>query len=513
MNKNLKLEIFKNEKLSFYMNKFKFLNFNYIEINKYHFIYDFDQKIFLSNNIQSYIPKNQFNLLYFELKHTNHYILVIFDNKFYNLLKQPFCDLWLLYNIYGTHYYGSKQLIPFFNIEKKIQSLNKDIFRVHWIWFRKNNFKLNNIVIQRALTWIYNNSDFIFTLWTNINNQNELDDFFSEIDTKILDIFLSKVSIKFNSETINVVYSFYKKYLITIPNLNILIDMFNRNNTSDIIYKTDYLRYILIYNYGGIYIDFNDCICLHPIKYLLSFHENELIFGRDSNDSYNNMDFNNYFIFSKKNNTSLISYIIKSITLLPELYKFISDIKLIDFQIKSFLNILNNLYNHNNITYTSYMKRYLEIFLSIIFTSIELKDSIIQYIKTTNIFYNLTIKYLEYINKFYNTKDIVYALKNNLEYNDFDINEIKNIIDEKRKNNFDDFLIINTSIFLNIIISIINIPHFCKNYLKNDVNTIDNCYLLKHMSFLSFIGHLYDNTCYGNNKIYNELDIELADLL
>ena len=500
---NIKNEILKNKKISFYVNKWSFVNPNEIFPQKYKYIYDYSKKIF--GNVNEYIIDN--NLYFFEFKNSKDFILVAFPKKYYDVMTNKIKNSWLFYNIYNTHYFGSKQLVTCYDIQKKINNLNKDEQNINWIWFRKTNFKLSNVILKRVSTWFDINPNFKFILWTNINNEEELNDFLSECDINYKNIFLSKTIIKYNHEILYLVNSFYKKNLLKIKDSKILLDIFYTNETHDIIYKTDYLRYIIIYEYGGFYVDFNDCICLEPLEYFLLFHEKDLIFGKDSS-SQEKIDFNNYFIYSKKNNNNLLNYMLKSTSFFPQIYNFIIDKEIIKIQIDIFYNIIDDIKNNKLIDYQLYKKKYIEKFLQLTYFDIDIKDNLVNFIKNNNIILLLLTKYLEYVVEYEeNITIILNNIKNNhIINNNINVDFIHKFFDYHFENNIKDFIFINTGIYLHNIIGIINIPFFCKTYLKIDIDTIDSCYLLKHMSYLSFIGHLYDNTCYGNEKNYSNSD-------
>jgi len=502
--RNIKNDILKNSKMTFYINKWQLIDPNNINTNKYNFIYDYSQKIFGKNNNNYKINKE---LYYFEFKNSNEFILIAFPKKNYDIMIENIKKLWLFYNIYGTHYFGSKQLIPYYDIQNKINNIDKNNMVINWIWFRKPGFTLDNIVLKRVATWFDLNPDFKFIFWTNINNEKELNEFLSNCDKQYIELFLSKTIIKYNNELLNFVNVFFRKYLLKIKDVKLLLDTFYRNEKYDIIYKTDYLRYMIIYEYGGIYVDFNDCICLEPMTIFIYFHEKDLIFGKDSSIN-NKIDINNYFIYSKKNNQNLLNYITKSLEFFPKIYNFITDKTFIKSQLNIFYNIINDIKNNKQIDYNVYKKKYLEHFLLLTYFDIDLKDNIVVFIKNNDIVKNLLNKYLDYVVEYEeNISNIIYDIKNNMPIrNKIDDEFIHNFFDYHYNNHLEDFIFMNTSLYLNIIIGIINIPHFCKNYLKIDINTIDSCYLLKHMSFLSFIGHLYDNTCYGNEKKYISTD-------
>lgn len=503
MEKNIKKHIISNPKLSFYMNKWNNIEQKNINLNKYQYIYDYQQKIFGKNN--QYQLCNE--VYYFEFQNSDDFVLVGIPKRIHDIILSNVKDKWIFYNIYNTHYNGSKQLVTYYDMEKKISNINKNNKVINWIWFRKPNFKLNTIVFKRVFTWFDSNPDFSFIFWTNMKDITELSDFLSECDKNLVKIFLEKTNIKYNENILQIVNNFYRKNLLNIKNIDIFLKIYNSNNKHDIIYKTDYLRYIIIYEYGGIYVDFNDCICLEPIKYVLHFHEKELLFAKDSGIK-TKIDYNNYFIYSNVNNQNLLEYIKKSLGFFPEIYNFITDKLFIKKQIEIFYNILSDIKESKSINYINYKKKLLEEFLLLTYFSIEIKDNLVQFILKNDIIQKILDKYLNYIIEYEeNIINIIDDIKNNVPIrNEINIDFVKEFFEYHYENFIGDYIFINTTIYVHFIINVINIPLFCKTYLNINVNTIDNCYLLKHMSYLSFIGHLYDNTCFGNEKKYDIID-------
>jgi hypothetical protein len=292
-------------------------------------------------------------------------------------------------------------------------------------------------------------------------------------------------------------------------NYTLLLDIFNRKKKHEIIYKTDYLRYMILYEMGGIYTDFNDCICLYPMTLFLTFYENDFIFGRDSSEIHKQFDYNNYFIYTKKENKELLDFMIKSLDNLEQLTLFINDSILIKKAITLFLDIMMDI-KKGEFNLEKYKNEYLKTFLGTIYLKPEFKDFIIIEIKKRNITHEIFIKYLEYIKDYEeNISDILeaYIKLGKIGKYDLDIDIISKFFNYNYESNLDEFVFINTSIFLNIIISTTNLPFFIHRTNKTNVKSIDNCYLLKYMTYLSFIGHLYDSTSFGIDKKYDEKDL------
>jgi hypothetical protein len=501
---DIKTKIISNEKLSFFMGKWKFLKFTEISQDKYKYIYDLAQYKF---NDPKYYLSNNPNVYYFEMRIINDYILFIFEKKYYDIIQPKYRDIWLIYNIYSTHYLKTQQIYKLFEIDHKINDLDKNTFNIHWIWFRKPNFKLPNAIMKRAISWICMNPQFKFNLWTDLQDYNELLDFISELDDIYKELFLKeKIKVVYHKDVLKFINNFMRKQG---KNYGLLIDIFNRKKKHEIIYKTDYLRYMILYELGGIYTDFNDCVCLYPMTLFLTFYENDFIFGRDSAESHKEFDYNNYFIYTKKGNKELLDFMIKSLDNLEQLTLFINDNALIKKSIDLFLNIMTDIKN-GEFNLEKYKNEYLKAFLGTIYMKPEFKDFIIIEIKKRNITNDIFLKYLEYVKDYEeNIPDIIesYLKTGKINKYDLDLDLITNFFNYNYENNLDELIFINTGIFLNVIISTTNLPFFIHRTNKTNVKSIDNCYMLKYMTYLSFIGHLYDSTSFGVDKKYDDKDL------
>ena len=120
---------------------------------------------------------------------------------------------------------------------------------IHQIWFQDNTFKFDNLNInsidknitkkiqksgipikykKNAISWVTNNKKWKYILW------NE----------SMMEIFL---------------YSYYPKLLSSYKKLDLMI------------MKIDFMKYIILYHYGGIYADM-DTICLKDIDPLIKHY-------------------------------------------------------------------------------------------------------------------------------------------------------------------------------------------------------------------------------------------------
>ncbi len=361
--------------------------------------------------------------------------------------------------------------------------------------------------MKRAMSWISLNQQFKFYLWTDLNDNEELLDFISELDEKYKELFINKIiNVVYHKDVLRFISAFMRKQN---KNNNIILEIFNRKKKYEIIYKTDYLRYMILYEIGGIYTDFNDCICLYPMNLFLTFYENEFIFGRDSSEKHKKFDYNNYFIYTKKNNKELLEFMLKSLDNLEQLTKFINDSMLIRKSIDIFLNIMEDI-KKGKFLLEKYRKEYLTTFLKTTYMLPTFKDFIISELKKRDIINDIFLKYLEYVKEYEeNITDIIndYTKNKEIKKYNIDMELINKFFNYNYENNMDEFIFLNTGMFLNIIISTTNLPFFISRINKTNVKSIENCYLLKYMTYLSFVGHLYDSTSFGIEKKYDNLDL------
>lgn len=189
------------------------------------------------------------------------------------------------------------------NYKKSTEGLQKSTEGImHWIWYRKSNSKFPLICAQRVHTWIYNNPEFEFNLWTDITCYDEYLDFISLVPDGLVRSSLLKINLIYKDQ--------FKTFLteVSLGRFSHLLDTWSPDN---MMVKTDIFRCIILYHHGGFYSDFNDTICFMPLKYII--RENyELILGSDTNK----LDANNYFIYCDKKSpkmSQIIQVMLRSI--------------------------------------------------------------------------------------------------------------------------------------------------------------------------------------------------------
>ena len=177
---------------------------------------------------------------------------------------------------------------------------------LNWVWFRKPGYKLSQAIADKAQSWIDLNPELKFVLWTDLENEDELKEFLSDIksDTQREQYINGTVTVKFLQDTVD----FVKTYLVTYKDKdaikNFKGDKFleliqSREYNKTLIAKTDFLRAMILHDQGGFYADFNDCQCMIPIRYWFQelYRKQQFILPCDT---FNEGHISNFFIYVPK---------------------------------------------------------------------------------------------------------------------------------------------------------------------------------------------------------------------
>lgn len=167
--------------------------------------------------------------------------------------------------------------------------------QVHWVWFRKPNYKLTTEIVLRSKSWIVLNPGYTFHLWTSLLDKEELDDFLSELTDEIRLAFLQSVTVHYKDEFHTTIFDWLREH--TPDLVEVFQSVWDSVERQDTVMKTDYTRNILLAVFGGIYTDFNDLLCLSPIEPVLAAHAGRCV-GVTDNTSLNNAS--NYFMYAAK---------------------------------------------------------------------------------------------------------------------------------------------------------------------------------------------------------------------
>jgi hypothetical protein len=181
---------------------------------------------------------------------------------------------------------------------------------VHWVWFRKPGYCLTQEIVERASSWIVLNPGLRFHLWTDIPTLSDVDDFLRNIKPDWLAQFRAATTIHLRDETYGMMETVMKEMECeeTREGLNILRAEFESSERQARVFKTDFCRLFVLWLHGGIYADFNDLLCLGPIKEALAIYGTEQPLG--VTDLYDLNHASNYFMYCAVRDTHWM-YIMK----------------------------------------------------------------------------------------------------------------------------------------------------------------------------------------------------------
>jgi len=196
----------------------------------------------------------------------------------------------------------NRQLVPLIDFKTmEIATKNAPNPPIHWVWFRRDKRKMSREISVRALSWMIINPDSEFNLWTDIKDKEELDEFMELLEPHIRQMYLDKLIVHYNSDTLKIVEDVFEDYknseFYDKDSYELLNGEFQSNYKNSMIYKTDVLRLMILYKYGGVYVDFNDCLSMSPIKQAIALYKNNPLGVTDVNDANHA---SNYFLYAPK---------------------------------------------------------------------------------------------------------------------------------------------------------------------------------------------------------------------
>ena len=180
--------------------------------------------------------------------------------------------------------------------------------QIHWVWFRRPNYRLTEEIVLRAASWIDLNPGYKFHLWSSLQDEEECNDFLKDLSSDIRNKYFTSgcITIHYNNEFHRAIFTWLSEHKPSL--IDVFQQVWDSKERQDTVMKTDYTRNILLAMYGGIYTDFNDLLCLAPIEPLLEAHAGRYI-GVTDNTSPNNAS--NYFFISTLHKTFISLRFIK----------------------------------------------------------------------------------------------------------------------------------------------------------------------------------------------------------
>lgn len=515
------------------------------DIKKHTYIYDFTSRIFIKldkgrENIMFNIPiktakylhtgekctiddvteyinnvSDKNDVFVFECKvDQDNWIFAIFPNS-----DMERDDLFFFYNIYSAdvlkeYEYKSSDLIASIKYPSYLTS------DLHWVWFRKPGAYVRDVVYKRAQSWIDCNPELSFHLWTNLSGPQEADDFFHNAPKE----FLSRITIHYFDEMCEIA-----KFYISKHPSDLSFDLYktilqDTIHQSSMVLKTDLFRVMLMLERGGWYTDFNDTICLIPLRFLVKQTSSTSTIPRYFGTCFNHDIVNNYLMYITRDDPYCIekmhSIMNNSIYLYEKMQKNDSMHFFIDIM-KEFTEIALNTQETSLTKATfhkydewlhTYRREYLMRINPCINTAFEMSDS-----ELLRIIYAIW-KHIapsesceNWINELKNIVRFNRVRRRDIQWKDrsrtfaFHIEDMKKLRDALHNlpESFSNWFcseIINVNI--GKIMDVTNLGFVCRKD-ENRV-TIPHCYLYGNCTFLTSILHIGDGTSVGTVK--NEVE-------
>jgi hypothetical protein len=201
----------------------------------------------------------------------------LYDNKKIGIIETYINNNFILVNMptimdmMELHY-------KYYNLyNQKISTKNYIPLNIHFIWLKKNND--SKFVLGYYKTWLNNHPKHKIYIWTN----------FDIIPEELFNN--DKIIIKYQADILKLL----KKYKNDFNNA--IKTYFTINLLGG---KSDILRYLILYDIGGLYVDINDFECFKSTEQL--FYQYEFVTGSETcfAESDDLIFINNAFIMSKK---------------------------------------------------------------------------------------------------------------------------------------------------------------------------------------------------------------------
>lgn len=277
------------------------------------------KQIDLSSMFQDLERRNDYIAFYIEYPNEYHIkngILIIADKRTYESLSNEEQEIYICMNAYINLV---QRKCKVYSMGKKCEPLVGET--LNWVWFRKGNFRITAKHMERVKSWVNLNPELSFVLWTDMVDEEELKDFFADygVDDGAEDaedvkawFFNGRVQVMFKDDTVEFVREYFRIHAnhraIKLFDKEKFVSIIEeRDNSSIMIAKTDYLRAMILHQNGGFYADFNDCQCVVPLRYWMRelYKRQELIWPCDT---MNPKQISNYFIYVPKGSKTFEKY-------------------------------------------------------------------------------------------------------------------------------------------------------------------------------------------------------------
>jgi hypothetical protein len=163
--------------------------------------------------------------------------------------------------------------------DQEISKINYIPLNIHFIWLKKNND--SKFVTGYYKSWLNNHPNHKIYFWTDYN--------INEIPEEILNN--KQIIVKYKED----IFKLFNKYKNDFKNA---IDIFFKIQFLG--GKSDILRYLILYDIGGLYVDINDFECFKSTEQL--FYQYDFVVGAETcfADVEDLIFINNAFIMSNK---------------------------------------------------------------------------------------------------------------------------------------------------------------------------------------------------------------------
>jgi mannosyltransferase OCH1-like enzyme len=190
---------------------------------------------------------------------------IYIDNKFIITQFSTIIDMMELHYKYYNIY------------DQEISIINYIPLNIHFIWLKKNNDSKFELGYYK--TWLNNHPKHKIYIWTN----------FDIIPEELLNN--DKIIIKYQADILKL-FKKYKNDFDNAINTYFTIKLLGG--------KSDILRYLILYDMGGLYVDINDFECFKSTEQL--FYQYEFVVGSETSfaETDDLIYINNAFIMSKK---------------------------------------------------------------------------------------------------------------------------------------------------------------------------------------------------------------------
>ncbi len=246
------------------------------------------------------------NITLFQISYPNKYfqtsnILMILEKDEYESLSDEQKEFFITINAYINLVLKKCEKRTWKSIS---EAKPLDDITLNWVWFRKENYKLPPRIVTCVKTWLDMNPEMNFTLWTDIVDENEFDDFVILCKDHFKTQFKTRVKIMYLKDTLEFINTYFETYKDKEPikkfNKEVFISLVkDREYNKTLIAKTDYLRGMVLHHFGGMYADFNDCCCMIPVKYWFQELVRKQSFILPC-DTFNEKQISNFFLYVPK---------------------------------------------------------------------------------------------------------------------------------------------------------------------------------------------------------------------